>query len=522
MYCALPEKVHSWCETAMASPATAASRPFPLSTTTHLSTQPPLSPSLSTSSPLESQGGHQPLFGYESSSVIESRASNSSSVLADFALAADFELFGSDITEVESLEEGMEVGGPQQSQLEMEGFQGSELLHFLESTPVSGAATPQFADSEAQSFEVEAACKEAPGLCLFDNLLLCPRLTDTALNELFATSLAFPTLLHPSFHSSSVSNATSSDILANLNAIRPGRSSSEAPLLLPASADAQLASLAQSPGMLAVYESLLADPYLSVPLFPQSLDTTTLLGRHDHMQQEPKSSPTAQEPPVQNEDDPFAFLDCIIAPPTADAPISPALSLLQTFEITTSSPAFPDSSAACNSITSTSIARSRRPRISVKRFNKAPPTIKRGTPKPMIPAQLVHTPNDILSLSKDPQCNEYVCPWPRCGQRASRRYNLKVHYMTHLPIGMPSEEIESHACGVCGKVFRRRFDVARHLKSLHRGEEEAAFFGESVFDRRRKSRAILEGIDLGARVCVGEEVMAETDAGNSRKRVRRI
>ncbi|KAI8613339.1 hypothetical protein BC830DRAFT_1132713 [Chytriomyces sp. MP71] len=414
----------------------------------------------------------------------------------------------------------MEVGGIQQvQQTEMENFHGSELLHLLESTPVSGAATPQSADGGVQSFRVEAASKETSGLCLFDNFLSCTSLTDTALNEFLATPLTFPTLLPSSFYSSPVSAASEDDLLADLNAFLPGHGStspSEAPLILPGGADTQLASLVESPDMLAAYESLLADPYLSVPLFPQSLDTTTLLGRHDRILQEPTASPTVQDTPVQNEDDPFAFLDRIIAPQAVDAPVSPALSLLQTFEIIPPSLVFPDPSTTSTSAAST-IARSRRPRISVKPLTKAPPSTRRKAPKPAIPAQLVHTPNDILSLPKDPQFNEYVCPWPRCGQRASRRYNLKVHYMTHLPIGTPSEEIESHACGVCGKLFRRRFDVARHLKSLHRGEEGSAVLEEAVSDRRRKKRAIDGEVDWEAGLRV-EEMSEEGSASPKRAR----
>ncbi|KAI8839319.1 hypothetical protein BJ741DRAFT_599047 [Chytriomyces cf. hyalinus JEL632] len=77
-------------------------------------------------------------------------------------------------------------------------------------------------------------------------------------------------------------------------------------------------------------------------------------------------------------------------------------------------------------------------------------------------------------LEECPIRKEFVCPWPECGHGAARRYNIKMHYLTHVPLGHEDAEdylkaagVPVEACNFCDKVFRRRFDLHRHLKKMH-------------------------------------------------------
>ncbi|KAJ3071330.1 hypothetical protein HDU98_005495 [Podochytrium sp. JEL0797] len=84
-------------------------------------------------------------------------------------------------------------------------------------------------------------------------------------------------------------------------------------------------------------------------------------------------------------------------------------------------------------------------------------------------ASLLINPNEILKLNKCPDRGEYVCPYPNCGYGCVRRYNLKIHYTSHIPLqhAASTTAIETFACFVCGKVMRRRFDMQRHRLCVH-------------------------------------------------------
>ena len=98
--------------------------------------------------------------------------------------------------------------------------------------------------------------------------------------------------------------------------------------------------------------------------------------------------------------------------------------------------------------------------------------IFRYTTRPMTPAetllslaphpQKVPDPDAILDLAKNTTTGLFDCPHPGCGISQSRRYNLKVHYMTHL-----GSDWRLFACEDCGRAFRRRFDLVRHRNALH-------------------------------------------------------
>ncbi|KAJ3231402.1 hypothetical protein HDU81_003788 [Chytriomyces hyalinus] len=87
---------------------------------------------------------------------------------------------------------------------------------------------------------------------------------------------------------------------------------------------------------------------------------------------------------------------------------------------------------------------------------------------------VVLPPSAFNFLEECPIRKEFVCPWPDCGHGAARRYNIKIHYLTHVPLGHADAEQYLKAagkpvetCNFCDKVFRRRFDLHRHLKKMH-------------------------------------------------------
>ncbi|KAJ3415422.1 hypothetical protein HDV05_005016 [Chytridiales sp. JEL 0842] len=72
-------------------------------------------------------------------------------------------------------------------------------------------------------------------------------------------------------------------------------------------------------------------------------------------------------------------------------------------------------------------------------------------------------PNDILTLQPDPVTQLYHCPHPNCDYEGSlRRYNLKIHYLTHL--GTQSKDF---VCTKCDRPFRRKYDARRHVEAIH-------------------------------------------------------
>ncbi|KAJ3306785.1 hypothetical protein HDU76_004752 [Blyttiomyces sp. JEL0837] len=68
----------------------------------------------------------------------------------------------------------------------------------------------------------------------------------------------------------------------------------------------------------------------------------------------------------------------------------------------------------------------------------------------------------ILTLPKDESTGLFHCPHPGCTASQARRYNLKIHYLTHL--GSASK---SFGCNRCERAFRRQFDLRRHMLSQH-------------------------------------------------------
>ncbi|KAI8852417.1 hypothetical protein BC829DRAFT_385074 [Chytridium lagenaria] len=71
--------------------------------------------------------------------------------------------------------------------------------------------------------------------------------------------------------------------------------------------------------------------------------------------------------------------------------------------------------------------------------------------------------NFILKLPMDADSGLFHCPHPGCTyEGASRRYNLKIHYLTHL-----GEATRRFTCSICYRRFRRRHDLDRHGMNLH-------------------------------------------------------
>ncbi|KAJ3104624.1 hypothetical protein HDU97_009015 [Phlyctochytrium planicorne] len=76
----------------------------------------------------------------------------------------------------------------------------------------------------------------------------------------------------------------------------------------------------------------------------------------------------------------------------------------------------------------------------------------------------------ILAIKANPSTGLYHCPHPGCTyEGASRRYNLKIHYLTHL--GNASKKF---ICDHCEKPFRRRYDLDRHGVAIHKLSEKDA------------------------------------------------
>ncbi|KAJ3230936.1 hypothetical protein HDU78_007992 [Chytriomyces hyalinus] len=110
------------------------------------------------------------------------------------------------------------------------------------------------------------------------------------------------------------------------------------------------------------------------------------------------------------------------------------------------------------------------PRVQLAADKKGKEVVK-SDPKELPP---VLPPSAFNFLEECPIRKEFVCPWPECGHGAARRYNIKIHYLTHVPLGHEDAEdylkaagVPVEACNFCDKVFRRRFDLHRHLKKMH-------------------------------------------------------
>ncbi|KAF9168751.1 hypothetical protein DFQ26_000018 [Actinomortierella ambigua] len=60
----------------------------------------------------------------------------------------------------------------------------------------------------------------------------------------------------------------------------------------------------------------------------------------------------------------------------------------------------------------------------------------------------------------------HICPMPGCDKQFVRRFNLKVHIITHDP-----ERAHQFECiEGCGRRYTRKNDMERHVKSVHLGE----------------------------------------------------
>ncbi|KAI9340501.1 hypothetical protein BDR26DRAFT_861216, partial [Obelidium mucronatum] len=116
-------------------------------------------------------------------------------------------------------------------------------------------------------------------------------------------------------------------------------------------------------------------------------------------------------------------------------------------------------------------------------------------------------PNEILTIEMCPVRREFCCPYKGCSFGCNRRYNLKIHYMTHLPLAPTTPKVvlakvEMYSCFLCGKVMRRRFDMQRHRLGMHGvpvdvGDDGAGYDGvgvseEEVKGARRRKRSRLE------------------------------
>ncbi|KAI9359626.1 hypothetical protein DFJ73DRAFT_817082 [Zopfochytrium polystomum] len=110
-------------------------------------------------------------------------------------------------------------------------------------------------------------------------------------------------------------------------------------------------------------------------------------------------------------------------------------------------------------------------------------------------------PDDILKLSANPRTSQYDCPFPQCGTSQARRYNLKIHYMTHL-----GSESQVFTCKECARGFRRRFDMRRHRLSKHgvpleesaNDEERTSEAAEPKPRSRKRTAATASSLDHGS------------------------
>ncbi|TFK59831.1 hypothetical protein BDN72DRAFT_851021 [Pluteus cervinus] len=83
------------------------------------------------------------------------------------------------------------------------------------------------------------------------------------------------------------------------------------------------------------------------------------------------------------------------------------------------------------------------------------------------------------------RARKYICP--TCNSAFGRKFNLKIHRLTHDP-----NRVKPYACHLCGRPFTRKNDLARHLASVHKGNT-----GTSSSFPKKKGRAARTGIDIG-------------------------
>ncbi|KAJ3162495.1 hypothetical protein HK101_000746 [Irineochytrium annulatum] len=91
---------------------------------------------------------------------------------------------------------------------------------------------------------------------------------------------------------------------------------------------------------------------------------------------------------------------------------------------------------------------------------------------------------DILQVQKNPETGLFHCPYRLCKyDGAVRRYNLKVHYATHL-----GDLSRTAKCSQCKMAFRRRYDLDRHGVNVHgmSPKEALANGGPRVFKRNQE------------------------------------
>lgn len=56
-----------------------------------------------------------------------------------------------------------------------------------------------------------------------------------------------------------------------------------------------------------------------------------------------------------------------------------------------------------------------------------------------------------------------TCQWDGCGARAAKRDHATSHIRVHVPL-------RPHACSVCGRAFKRSYDLKKHVTKLHPGK----------------------------------------------------
>ncbi|KAJ3070615.1 hypothetical protein HDU98_006343 [Podochytrium sp. JEL0797] len=137
------------------------------------------------------------------------------------------------------------------------------------------------------------------------------------------------------------------------------------------------------------------------------------------------------------------------------------------------------------------------PATRTTRASASPAKKQRIPSAPATTAQVVN-PNDILKLPKCEERDLFVCPHPGCDFGCARRYNLKIHFMTHIPIPheFATEEetaaaaavvvppVDMYTCFVCGKCMRRRFDMQRHRAAVHGVGNEVGDDGEGWDEKK--------------------------------------
>ncbi|ORY45677.1 hypothetical protein BCR33DRAFT_849898 [Rhizoclosmatium globosum] len=192
------------------------------------------------------------------------------------------------------------------------------------------------------------------------------------------------------------------------------------------------------------------------------------------------ATPPSLAPMDQFNDDPFAFLDNLIQP-RGNGPAPIPESTLEPQPVSGKRP-----TRAIRQASAT-----QRPVIEnyVPIVPRRSPVLRRSPAvhEPVDETAGLIDPNQILCQSIDPIRDEYVCPYQGCNYGCARRYNLKIHYMTHIPVvaAANSANVDTFSCFVCGKVMRRKFDMQRHRNACHKvpawvPDDGAGYNGEIV------------------------------------------